>query len=77
LSRGEAVIYTPLAGNPTRAEILPVRLADSDPERIKQTGARHPCEVRVHPEESLPELAPTSSTSTSNKPANEIDPNTI
>jgi hypothetical protein len=77
LDRGEAVIYTPLAGDPARAEILPARLADGDPERIEQMGARHPCEVPVHPEESLPELAPTSSTSTSSKSANEIDPNTI
>ncbi|MDQ6804829.1 MAG: type IV secretion system DNA-binding domain-containing protein [Actinomycetota bacterium] len=77
LSRGEAVIYTSLAGDPARAEILPVHFADGNPERIEQTGARHPCEVPVHPEESLPELAPTSSTGTSSAPADEIDPDTI
>jgi len=59
LGRGEAVIYTPIAGDPARAQILPIPLADDQPERIDQTGPRHDCEIAVHPDDTLPELGPT------------------
>jgi hypothetical protein len=57
LGRGEAVIYTPIAGNPAAAHILPFSLVGSSPKRIDQNGSRHACEVAVHPEDSLPDLA--------------------
>ncbi len=53
LGRGEAVIYTTLGPDPRRTSILPVVLEDREPERIG-TGARHACELLVHPEHSLP-----------------------
>jgi hypothetical protein len=53
LRRGEAIIYTTLGPDPRRATILPVELDPDEPERIG-TGQRHPCEVRVHPENRLP-----------------------
>jgi hypothetical protein len=56
LRRGEAVIYTPIAGEPTRCAILPIELADITPARIDPAGAQHECEIAVHPEESLPEF---------------------
>jgi hypothetical protein len=55
LGEGEAVLYTPLAGDPARASIQPVLLADADPARIDSRGPRHPCEVTVHPEDILPD----------------------
>ena len=60
LGRGEAVIYTPLAGEPARAQILPVQLADDQPTRIDHNGPRHHCEIPVHPADALPELTPTT-----------------
>jgi TraM recognition site of TraD and TraG/Type IV secretion-system coupling protein DNA-binding domain len=53
LGRGEAVIYTTLGPDPRRATIIPVEFDEHEPERIG-TGLRHPCEVLVHPEQSLP-----------------------
>jgi len=53
LGQGEAVIYTTLGPDPQRASVLPVALEDRVPERIG-TGTRHPCELLVHPEHSLP-----------------------
>jgi hypothetical protein len=61
LRRGEAVIYTPLAGEPTRCAILPIELADVAPSRIDPAGAQHGCEIAVHPEECLPEFRSESS----------------
>jgi hypothetical protein len=61
LRRGEAIIYTPIAGDPVRAAIRPLKLRDAQPERIDQCAARHPCEVAVHPEDALPDPAPDSS----------------
>jgi hypothetical protein len=52
------VIYTPIAGDPAIAHILPVHLTDGAPARIDHDGSRHACEVAVHPEDSLPDLAP-------------------
>ena len=54
LSRGEAVIYTPIAGEPARASILPVHLPQAEPERIDPAGPRTRCEVAVYPEQTLP-----------------------
>jgi hypothetical protein len=74
LGRGEAVIYTPLAGDPARAEILPIGLADDKPQRIDQHGRRHPCEMPAHPEESLPQRAIEPS---SEAPSSEMDPDSL
>jgi hypothetical protein len=56
LGRGEAVIYTPLAGDPATAHILPIDLPENQPARIDQAGERDACEVLVHPEDTLPDL---------------------
>jgi hypothetical protein len=53
LRRGEAVIYTTLGPDPQRASILPARLPANTPQRIRH-GDRHPAEIPVHPEETLP-----------------------
>ena len=53
LRRGEAVIYTPLAGNPQRAHIAPVHFPEGRPKRIDGNGPAHACEIAVHPEDSL------------------------
>lgn len=59
LRRGEAVIYTPIAGDPVRAHVLAVNLPDKMPERIDIRGERHPCEMLVHPEDALSEPVPS------------------
>jgi hypothetical protein len=56
LDEGEAVIYTTLGPDPQRARIVPVGLEDRRPERIG-AGARHACELLVHPEQTLPPAA--------------------
>jgi hypothetical protein len=48
------VIYTPIAGEPSRASILPVHLTQADPERIDPAGPRTRCEVPVYPKQTLP-----------------------
>ncbi len=53
LSRGEAIIYTTLGPDPRRTTILPVEF-DSTVSRSGSEAGRHPCELRVHPEERLP-----------------------
>jgi hypothetical protein len=53
LHRGEAVIYTPVAGEPTRAQVRPVDLPDRPARRIGSAGVRHACEITVHPEDHL------------------------
>ena len=53
LNRGEAVIYTPIAGEPVRASILPVHLPQAEPDRIDPAGPRTRCEIPVHPEQTL------------------------
>jgi hypothetical protein len=58
LGRGEAVIYTPIAGEPARARIKPVQLPGHEPERIDAAGPRHPCEINVYPGDQL--SAPTA-----------------
>jgi hypothetical protein len=57
LERGEAIIHTTLAGRPQRTDVLHVRLPRREPERIG-TGARHACEIAVHPARALEELLP-------------------
>jgi hypothetical protein len=59
LGRGEAVIYTPIAGEPQRAHIQPVRLPIREPDRIDPTGPRTGCEIPVHAASALlPVAAP-------------------
>ena len=53
LQRGEAVIYTTLGPDPERASMLAVHPPADDPQRIED-GERHPVEMCVHPEETLP-----------------------
>ena len=52
LGRGDAIIYTTLGPDPRRATIVPVEFDAREPERIGD-GARHRCELCVHPEERL------------------------
>jgi hypothetical protein len=59
LRRGEAVIYTPVAGEPTRASILPVELPSAEPSRIDPEGGQHRCEIAIHPEDILPDFKST------------------
>ena len=54
LNRGEAVIYTPIAGEPVRASIRPFTCLKREPERIDPAGPRTRCEVPVYPEQTLP-----------------------
>jgi hypothetical protein len=54
LRRGEAVIYTTLRPVPQHAGILATQLAAGSPERITAAGAKHPAEIAVHPEDTLP-----------------------
>jgi hypothetical protein len=62
LRRGEAVIYTPIAGEPRSALIQPTPLADLHPERINPDGPKHACEASVHPELTLPTTEPPPAT---------------
>jgi hypothetical protein len=69
------VIYTPLAGDPATAHILPLQLADKQPARIDHGGSRNPCEAPVHPEDTLPELTPTQrSDDRTEPPSHDQDP---
>jgi len=79
LGRGEAVIYTPLGGDPSRTQVLPVGLADRHPSRIDPVGERHECEVPVHAEETLPDPGPASANGGARTPpaGGEIDPNSV
>jgi hypothetical protein len=78
LTRGEAVIYTPLAGNPQRAHITPVHLPDGEPDRIDPKGPRHPCEIAVHPEDSLHDAGtPTDWPAAATPSDEEDDPDNI
>jgi hypothetical protein len=62
LNRGEAVIYTPIAGEPCRASILPIHLPDEEPERIDPTGPRTRCEIPVYAEQTLASTGPSDGT---------------
>jgi hypothetical protein len=53
LGRGEAVIYTPAAGEPATAHIRPVHLPADQPTQIDQSGPRSACEIAVHPNLNL------------------------
>jgi hypothetical protein len=78
LGRGEAVIYTPLAGDPARGHIVPFALPDQPPSRIAPTGPRHPCETAVHPEDALPDLTPHASTNAGERPGGDSqDPDVL
>jgi TraM recognition site of TraD and TraG len=58
LGRGEAVIYTPLAGEPGRGHITPLHLPHAEPIRIDQTGAQHPLRSRGTPPGRPPRTDP-------------------
>ena len=60
LRRGEAVIYTPVAGEPTRAAILPIDLADAAPSRIDPDGAQARLRDRGSPRGDPPRLQDTN-----------------
>lgn len=78
LDRGEAVIYTPVAGDPARAHILPFHLRDQPPARIARTGPRHVCETPVHPEDALPDLTPNAGTGAGKNPGSDSqDPHVL
>ena len=66
LRRGEAVIHTPIAGEPTRATIVPIDLTPAEPSRIDPDGEQHTCEIAIHPEDTLPDITTTDDRS---KPA--------
>jgi hypothetical protein len=69
LRRGEAVIYTPITGEPTRATILPVDLTPAQPIRIDLDGEQRACEIAVHPEDTLPDVITTDGPSTPAPPS--------
>ena len=53
LSRGEGVIYTPIAGEPARAHIAPVHLPWGSPRRIDRAGPQTSSEIIVCPAHTL------------------------
>jgi hypothetical protein len=59
LQRGQAVIYTPVAGEPAISDIEPLALPPDEPVRIDPASDRSRCEIAVHPEDALPDLAGT------------------
>jgi hypothetical protein len=71
LQRGEAVIYTPVAGEPTRAQILPVNLPDRPPRCIDLAGPQSACEITLHPEDHL---SPACRNATPPSPSDDGDP---
>ncbi len=71
LRRGEAVIYTPVAGEPTKAAIIPIDLIRAEPSRIDPDGEQHACEIAIHPEDTLPDIKTTDEQA---KPANPSPP---
>lgn len=80
LRRGQAVIYTPLAGDPSIADIALLTLDHGQPGWIDQSAERHACEMAVHPEEALPDLAPAEAASTGSEPPGsdqQIDPDVL
>jgi len=60
LGRGEAVIYTPIAGEPRRAHILPVELPEAQPEQTDAGGRRTLCEITVYADHALPPADPST-----------------
>jgi hypothetical protein len=75
LSRGQAVIYTPVAGDPVVADVAPFILAQQAPRRIDQTAERHACEVTVNPEDRLPDLVAPGTSNTDQVTTDEqVDP---
>ena len=52
LDCGEAIVYTTIAGRPERTRVLAITLPDTPAARIGE-GAKHSCEVRVHPATTL------------------------
>jgi len=54
LGSGEAVIYTPIAGEPKRGHVAALRLRPGHPRRVNPLDRRRAYEVRVHPERAAP-----------------------
>jgi hypothetical protein len=71
LERGEAVIYTPLAGEPAIADVKPLFLPYELPQRINAVGERHACEIAIHPGDLLPDPPPVSRSATANVASDE------
>jgi hypothetical protein len=59
LRRGQAVLYTPHAGEPTIADILPHRVPDAAPEPSIEPG-HGTCWIPVHREDAVSDREPTS-----------------
>jgi hypothetical protein len=53
LTRGEGVVYTPIAGEPARAHIAPIYLPPGSPRRIDRAGRQTSCEIIVCPQQTL------------------------
>ncbi len=53
LGRGEAVIYTPIAGEPSRTLVNAIRLPTRSPERIDPAGSRTASEIAVYGAQNL------------------------
>ncbi len=61
------MIYTPVAGQPTRASILPVQLPRANPDRFDPAGPRTLCEIPVHPEQTLSPTSPSDGTASAQR----------
>jgi len=68
LGAGEAVIYTPIAGDPKRGHIIPSTLTPKLPWRIEPHAALTACEIAVHPAAALPPAPPPEDQSPTQKP---------
>jgi Mrp family chromosome partitioning ATPase len=79
LGRGESVMYTPVAGGPCRARVLPLVLPDATPDRIDPLGPRHPCEIFIHAEADLVDSGGRLSDNTRPVPDDDapLDPETM
>ena len=70
------MIYTPLAGDPAKPNPPRPTLRPA-PARIAP-DRRHPCEVPVHPEESLPDPSDTTSPQAGTRPGDDTqDPDAL
>jgi len=53
LSRGEAVIYTAVAGEPARGHIASITFSSGTPRRIDPAGHQTSCEIGVYPAQTV------------------------
>jgi hypothetical protein len=58
LGSGEAVIYTPIAGEPRQGHVAALRLRPGDPQRVTTSDPRRAYEVLVHPGSTTPVMSP-------------------